>query len=184
MAEGPVGDLYAELGVKRTATLEEIRLAYKRLALQYHPDRNPDNVHGAQAKFKKVSHAYSVLSDPKQRAAYDNPQPQWGGGGGPAGFPGGGRGFATTQQMSQEDLEDLLRHMFGGDPFRQQRATHFQQPRNPRHRQNVINIPPLLILFVIFFLFSGVGAALILPLLNIGIFVLLLYFGTKILANA
>jgi curved DNA-binding protein CbpA len=62
-------DFYAVLGVKRTATKEEIREAFKRLASQYHPDRNKDE--DAAQKFKEASEAYFVLSDPAQRHLYD-----------------------------------------------------------------------------------------------------------------
>jgi curved DNA-binding protein CbpA len=62
-------DFYAVLGVKRTATRDEIRDAFKRLASQYHPDRNKDE--DATQKFKEVSEAYFVLSDPTQRRLYD-----------------------------------------------------------------------------------------------------------------
>lgn len=62
-------DYYEILGVSRTASAEEIKRAFRRLAMQYHPDRNRD--HGAEAKFKEVNEAYEVLSDPDKRAAYD-----------------------------------------------------------------------------------------------------------------
>ncbi len=63
-------DYYQILGVPRNATLEEIKKAYRRLALKYHPDRNPGNKE-AEEKFKEISEAYSVLSDPEKRAIYD-----------------------------------------------------------------------------------------------------------------
>ena len=62
-------DFYAVLGVKKTATREEIRDAFKKLASQYHPDRNKDE--DAARRFKEVSEAYFVLSDPVQRHLYD-----------------------------------------------------------------------------------------------------------------
>jgi curved DNA-binding protein CbpA len=62
-------DFYAVLGVKKTATRDEIRDAFKRLASQYHPDRNKDE--DAARRFKEISEAYFVLSDPAQRHLYD-----------------------------------------------------------------------------------------------------------------
>ena len=62
-------DYYETLGVARTATAEDIKRAFRRLAMQYHPDRNKDA--GAEAKFKEVNEAYEILSDPDKRAAYD-----------------------------------------------------------------------------------------------------------------
>lgn len=63
-------DLYEILGVSRTASDEEIKRAYRRLARQYHPDRNPNN-RDAEEKFKEVQHAYSVLRDKEKRAQFD-----------------------------------------------------------------------------------------------------------------
>lgn len=69
-------DYYSILGVQRAATPDEIKRAYRKLASQHHPDKGGDT-----AKFQEIEEAYRVLSDPQQRAAHDNPQPQ--------GFPGG-----------------------------------------------------------------------------------------------
>src|SRR5207245_2490894 len=63
-------DLYADLGVKRTASAEEIKKAYRKLARKYHPDVNPGN-REAEEKFKRVSFAYDALSDPAKRKTYD-----------------------------------------------------------------------------------------------------------------
>ncbi|MBI3325083.1 MAG: molecular chaperone DnaJ [Nitrospinae bacterium] len=63
-------DYYAVLGIQRTATPEDVKKAYRRLALQYHPDRNPGD-NAAEEKFKEASEAYQVLSDPEKREVYD-----------------------------------------------------------------------------------------------------------------
>lgn len=93
-------DYYELLGVARTATPDEIKKAYRRLAVRYHPDKNPDNKE-AEEKFKEISTAYAVLSDSDKRRKYD----QFG----HAAFEqSGGGGF------TQVDLHDLLRTAFGG----------------------------------------------------------------------
>ncbi len=63
-------DYYATLGVARDASAEDLKKAYRKLAMQYHPDRNPDDKQ-AEAKFKEVNEAYDVLKDDQKRAAYD-----------------------------------------------------------------------------------------------------------------
>src|SRR3954463_8178036 len=69
MATEQKQDYYDVLGVARGASAEEMKKAFRRLAMQFHPDRNQDT--GAEAKFKEVSEAYEVLSDPERRAMYD-----------------------------------------------------------------------------------------------------------------
>ncbi|MGF1461827.1 MAG: molecular chaperone DnaJ [Maricaulaceae bacterium] len=96
-------DYYDVLGVPRNADEKALKSAFRKLALQLHPDKNPDDPE-AEAKFKEANEAYSVLSDPQKRAAYD----QFGHAGvqgGPGGGPGG-QGFT--------DFEDILRSAFGG----------------------------------------------------------------------
>lgn len=81
----PERDYYETLGVPRTASAEEIKKAYRKLAKEYHPDRNPGNK-SAEARFREVQAAYDVLGDEEKRKAYD----QWGHAGvGAAGAPGG-----------------------------------------------------------------------------------------------
>lgn len=97
-------DFYQVLGVSKNVTPEELKKAYRKLAMQYHPDRNKDNKE-SEEKFKEISHAYEILSDEQKRAAYDS----YGhaafeggaGGGGHGGFGGGG-------------FEDIFETFFGG----------------------------------------------------------------------
>ena len=99
-------DYYEVLSVERTASDGEIKTAYRKLAMQYHPDRNPNNPQ-AEEKFKECSEAYAVLSDADKRAAYDRfgHQAVSGAGGNP--FAGGGAGF------QQGDLGDIFGDLFG-----------------------------------------------------------------------
>ncbi|MEY4730198.1 MAG: hypothetical protein RL020_1356, partial [Pseudomonadota bacterium] len=64
-------DYYEALGVNRDASDEEIKKAYRKMAMKFHPDRNPDNPK-AEAQFKEAKEAYEILSEPEKRSAYDN----------------------------------------------------------------------------------------------------------------
>lgn len=97
-------DPYEVLGLSRTASDEEIKKAYRKLAAKHHPDRNPGDK-AAEATFKDVSAAYETLSDPDKRKRFD----QFGHAG--AGFPGGGGG---GPQMDPQAAQDLFASMFGG----------------------------------------------------------------------
>jgi len=102
-------DYYEILSVGKTATDTEIKAAYRKLAIQHHPDKNPDD-HTAEEKFKEAAEAYAVLSDAQKRAAYDRFGHQGvGAGAGGAGF--GGAGFSNI-----EDIFDIFGFgdMFGG----------------------------------------------------------------------
>ena len=107
-------DYYEILGISRQATPEELKKAYRKLAMKYHPDRNPDDSDKkAEIKFKEAKEAYEILNDPQKRAAYD----QYGhaavdpsmGGRGPGGF-NGGAGF--------DDIFDIFGDIFGGREVR------------------------------------------------------------------
>ncbi len=101
-------DLYATLGVSRTASADEIKKAYRKLARVHHPDANPDDPK-AEERFKEISHAHDVLSDPQKRQEYDA-QLAFGGrrppNGGPAGGGGAGAGFG--------DFADIFSSIFRG----------------------------------------------------------------------
>src|ERR1700761_5722489 len=97
-------DYYAILSVERDASGDQIKSAYRKCALQWHPDRNPDNKTEAEEKFRQASEAYSVLSDPQKRATYDRY--------GAAGL--GSRGFDTGFDASVfTDFQDIIGEMFG-----------------------------------------------------------------------
>ena len=96
-------DYYEVLGVSREASEQELKSAYRKLALKYHPDRNPGD-HASEEKFKEASEAYQVLSDPDKRAAYDRFGHAAVGSGGPGGFGG----FSGAV-----DLGDIFGDLFG-----------------------------------------------------------------------
>lgn len=118
-------DFYATLGVSKDASEADVKKAYRKLARTHHPDQNPGD-EAAEKKFKEISEAYAVLSDPQERQEYDAIRAMGGGarfsapgGAGGGGFEdvfggmfGGGGGPRTTQ--SGPDLSDLFGGMFGG----------------------------------------------------------------------
>ena len=92
-------DYYKILGVKKDATEGEIKKAYRKLALKWHPDKNPDNREEAEEKFKKINEAYSVLSDKNKRRQYD-------------------RGGDFAFDFGTFNPDDIFKDFFGGkDPF-------------------------------------------------------------------
>lgn len=97
-------DYYEVLGVSRDASEQELKSAYRRLALKFHPDRNPGDA-AAEEKFKEASEAYQVLSDADKRSAYDRFGHAGVSGGGPGGFGGGFSGAV--------DLGDIFGDLFG-----------------------------------------------------------------------
>src|SRR5690348_4201609 len=100
-------DFYAELGVAKTATQDEIKKAYRKLARANHPDSNPGDT-AKHDKFKAVAEAYDVVGDPDKRAKYDEVRAMYGSGAFRGGFGGGGGGFGQGV-----NLEDLLRDQAG-----------------------------------------------------------------------
>jgi curved DNA-binding protein len=114
-------DPYEVLGVARSASEDDIKKSYRKLARQFHPDRNPGDKQ-AETKFKEVQEAYDLLSDKTKRTQYDQfgfSGPQFGGGG-PGGFRWSGGG-AEGQQVDPEELASILRQfgmggMGGGNP--------------------------------------------------------------------
>jgi DnaJ family protein B protein 12 len=165
-------DYYAVLGVDRKATEDEIKKAYKRMALQWHPDKNPNNADEATKKFKEIAEAFACLSDAEKRKRYDLYGPDNGGGGG-GGFSPGGGAFRDTQL----NPEDLFNMFFGGDLPRGRtfhyssagfRQTARQQNTRSPHHPNDDNasgssllhlLPLLLFLLASFSSFGGGGSS-------------------------
>jgi curved DNA-binding protein len=141
-------DYYKILGVEKNADAEEIKKAYRKLALKYHPDRNPNNP-AAEAKFKSLSEAYAVLSDPEKRKQYDN-----------FGSDQFSQKFSREDIFRDFDINQILREMGfgagggggrggrqtyrGNDPFAdlfgQARRDHYQPPQKGDDLQYNLNI--------------------------------------------
>ncbi|MDY0240087.1 MAG: DnaJ domain-containing protein, partial [Bacteroidales bacterium] len=118
-------DYYEVLGVDKNASAEEIKKAYRKKAIQFHPDKNPGDK-TTEDKFKEAAEAYDVLSDPNKKSRYD----QFGhagvdgmGAGGPGGFAGG---FTMDDIFSR--FGDIFGEAFGGSPF----GSAFGGRTNPR----------------------------------------------------
>src|SRR5271169_237905 len=123
-------DYYEVLSVSRDASDQELKTSYRKLAMQFHPDRNPDDPK-AEEKFKECSEAYQVLSDPEKRAAYDRYGHAAFQGGGGAGGPFGG-GFNGNAQDLGDIFGDLFGEMFNmGGSGRQ--ASRVQRGRDLRY---------------------------------------------------
>src|SRR5450830_895252 len=103
-----MADFYVTLGVERTAPDDDIKKAYRKLAMAYHPDRNGGSKE-AEEKFKEITEAYDVLRDPQKRAAYDRY--------GEAGLRGGGGGGGFHHVDLSEALGMFMRNFGLGDLF-------------------------------------------------------------------
>jgi molecular chaperone DnaJ len=112
-------DYYKTLGVSKGASPEELKKAYRKLARQYHPDRNQGDKQ-AEERFKEISQAYDVLGDPEKRKQYDSGTGPFGVGG-PAG-PGAGFGGFGNFDFDASSMGDILSNLFGGAGARGRRA--------------------------------------------------------------
>ncbi len=125
MAQATKRDLYEVLGVGRNASAEEIKSAYRKAALKWHPDRNPENKPHAEERFREATEAYSVLSDAPKREAYDRF--------GHAGISGVGfeGGFNTS---IFQDFQDIFGDFFGFEDLFGGRRPARPQPPAARRR--------------------------------------------------
>ena len=125
-------DYYEVLGISKTATPEEMKKAYRKLALQYHPDRNPGNKE-AEEKFKEAAEAYDVLSTPDKKAKYDRF--------GHAGM-GGDAGFGFDEMNMEDIISQVFNRAFGGHfqgftgGFGERFSGSFSSGGGGRHRQS------------------------------------------------
>ncbi|KAF8389017.1 hypothetical protein HHK36_025702 [Tetracentron sinense] len=117
-------DYYNILKVDRNATDDDLKKSYRRLAMKWHPDKNPNSKKEAEAKFKQISEAYEVLSDPHKRAVYDQygeeglkgiPPPGTSGSGG--GSPFGNGSSSGSNGFNPRNAEDIFAEFFGSSPF-------------------------------------------------------------------
>lgn len=113
---------YQTLGVAKTATPDEIKKAYRKLASQHHPDKGGDT-----STFQKIEEAYRILSDPQQRQQYDNPQPQ-------PQF----HGFNNDFDINGVNMGDLFSQMFGGRPH--PHHPHQQRQQQPNAFRTILHV--------------------------------------------
>ena len=140
-------DYYKILGVDRSAGADDIKKAYRRLAIKYHPDKNPDDKQ-AEEKFKEVTEAYQVLSDPEKKRMFDNF-----GAAGPGGFQPGAGGFRGGPQYQDFDFQwgqggpspqdifnDIFGDIFGGGAGGPRGGGFGQRPRKGADLKYTLNI--------------------------------------------
>lgn len=127
-------DYYQLLGVSKTASADDIKKAYRKLAMQYHPDKNPGNKE-AEHKFKEISEAYEVLKDDQKRAAYD----QYGHAAFEQGMGGGSHGFSGSGDFSDifGDLGDIFENFMGGGRRQSGRSSAHHKVRGSDLRYNI-----------------------------------------------
>jgi molecular chaperone DnaJ len=118
-------DYYGLLGVPRNASAEDIKKAFRKLALKYHPDKNPDNKQEAEKKFKEIAEAYEVLSDPDKRASYDRFGHE------------GLSGYTSRGFTSYEDIFDAFSDLFEGDSLF---SSFFGGPRRRKPRGSHLRV--------------------------------------------
>jgi curved DNA-binding protein len=132
-------DYYAVLGISKTASPEEIKKAFRKLAVKYHPDRNP-NDKSAEEKFKELSEAYEVLSDPEKRQKYDRFGQYWkqagpagqDGGSGNVGVDFGSGGFDFSQYSTFDDfINELLGRFATPSGETRGRTYNYRTPSGP-----------------------------------------------------
>jgi molecular chaperone DnaJ len=124
-------DPYKVLGVQKKASEDEVKKAYRTLARQYHPDKNPGDKQ-AEERFKEIQEAYSILSDADKRRAYDSGGGMFGGGFDPGAFRGGG-GFGGG-------IGDILSDLFGGGAGRPGSAGQSGKPTRGRDLETEVHI--------------------------------------------
>ncbi|AER40584.1 chaperone DnaJ [Blattabacterium sp. (Mastotermes darwiniensis) str. MADAR] len=116
-------DYYEVLGVSRNATSEEIKKAYRKLAIKYHPDKNPDNKKRAEEKFKEAAEAYEILSNPEKRQRYDKF--------GHSGVKGSGSGSGMNMEDIFANFGDIFADAFG------EGFSSFGFGKSTRHRRTI-----------------------------------------------
>ena len=162
-------DHYKVLGVSRDASDADIKKAYRKEALRWHPDKNPDDKERAERKFKEVANAFKVLSDPNERAHFDRfgEERPAGGGGGHRGHGGGGFGGGHPMYADELTPEDIFNMFFGMGPpgghRPRPRQHHYHQHHQHRPQPGVqeFNVNPMqllpLLLLLVFSLISSVS---------------------------
>ncbi|MEO8485714.1 MAG: DnaJ C-terminal domain-containing protein [Betaproteobacteria bacterium] len=136
-------DYYETLGVERTATVDDIKRAYRKLARKFHPDVSKEK--DAEARFKEIGEAYAVLKDPEKRAAYDEVGQQWKGGQDFTPPPGWDAGFefsgGDAKGGERADFSDFFESLFGragAEPRQRRHAT--QAPGDDHHAKVLVEL--------------------------------------------